>query len=96
MVSMEIRNSCGSESNKEEKNVTCFEVSIFIVENVTTVLHIVCRNFEHIQLMVRLNIHLLFLDDEKCVALCRYMKGMSFHKSDQIAYLFFFLQMQSK
>jgi hypothetical protein len=96
MVSMEIRNSCGSESNKEEKNFTCFEVSIFIVENVTIVLHIVCRNFEHIQLMVRLNIHLLFLDDEKCVALCRYMKGMSFHKSDQIAYLFFFLQMQSK
>jgi hypothetical protein len=34
----------------------------------------VLKNFEHIQLMVRLNIHLLFLDDEKCVALCRYMK----------------------
>jgi hypothetical protein len=67
MVSMEIRNSWGSESNKEEENFTCFEVSIFIVENVTIVLHIVCRNFEHIQLMVRLNIHLLFLDDEKSV-----------------------------
>jgi hypothetical protein len=34
----------------------------------------VLKNFEHIQLMVRLNIHLLFLDDEKSVALCRYIK----------------------